>query len=118
MMFGGNFFFYGTFFSYVVFLVVFCFSRWWRSPMGQHVFAFMFVLAVLFALGIARRVTGSAWFDEHRVALSFWSFFATFLVGWWRVLMLIKTQMFRPEETFRERDGDSTDPGSRVESVR
>jgi hypothetical protein len=95
---GGNFFFYGTFFSYVVFLVVFTLSHWWRSPMGQHVFFFMLVLAVLFGLGIARRIFGGAWFDEHRLAITFWSFAATFFVGWWRVVILIVARMIKPEQ--------------------
>jgi len=114
LTFGGNFFFYGTFFSYVVFLIAFCFSHWWSTPMGRHVFFFMLVLAVVFGLGIASRVLGREWFDVHRAALTFWSFLATFLVGWWRVVLLLIALAFKPEEVIPmpplHRESGDTDP--------
>jgi len=99
--FGGNFFFYGTFFSYMVFLLLFTRSHWWETAMGKHVFVFMLVFAVLFGLGIVSRVVSPEWFAAHAAALRFWCFFATFVVGWWRVGLLIVAQSFNPEKAMR-----------------
>jgi hypothetical protein len=77
--------------------VIFTRSHWWRTSMGRHVFSFMMVLAILFGLGILRRVIGPEWFEAHREALWFWSFFATFVVAWWRVLLLVIAQGFNPD---------------------
>ena len=119
MKIAGDIFFYATFVGYLTFIIAFFWSHWWRSAIGQHVFAFMFVPTVLFGLGIARRLIGDTWFEAHRDALVFWSYLAMAIVVWWRVVILIAAQRFdskaaslrelTPRSDYTGKDGD-TDP--------
>jgi hypothetical protein len=98
----GDLLFYATFVGYVAFCVLFTKSRWWLTAIGRHIFVFMAVPTVLMGLGILRRftlfVTGSAaWFDAHRVSLTFWCYLAMAAVVWWRFIILVVAQRFDPE---------------------
>jgi hypothetical protein len=109
MRLAGDLLFYVTFIGYVSFCVLFTRSHWWRTAIGRHIFAFMFVPTVLMGLGAFRRltlaITGSAaWFDAHRDELVFWSYAAMAAVVWWRFIILIIAQKFQPEKAMVRSD--------------
>jgi len=91
-----NFLFYGVFFGYLFFVLVYGIgSPWWKSEMGVHIMSFMAVFFILMALGIVKRLSGDAWFDAHQVVLKFISFLLMFATVWWRNVILVRAQQWK-----------------------
>lgn len=93
----GNIALVGSALGFLVFVVRYgLLSRWWESPVGQNLMAFMASCLVILALGLVRMLleaTGQAeWFDAHRGGLRLFSFGLVFFVVWWRVVLLFKAQ--------------------------
>jgi len=107
-----NFLFYGIFFGYLFFVLVYGFgSDWWRSEMGIHIMSFMVVFFVLMSIGLTARLTGDAWFDAHRVIIQFWSFLGMFGTVWWRNVILVKAQMYKGDLEKEVQDAHRARPG-------
>jgi hypothetical protein len=70
-------------------------ARWWEREDGRHVMSFMFVIAAVLVLSVIRvYVPGSAdllWFNVLRLVVFA---FVPVVLGW-RLVMLLRAQVFR-----------------------
>lgn len=62
---------------------------WWATPMGRHLMAYMFVMALVLDLGVVKLIIGdSAWFQLLRLVV----FVGVPVVMTWRLWVQIQAQ--------------------------
>jgi hypothetical protein len=81
-------------------------ARWWQSPAGRNVMAFMASIAAVTGLGVTHLLyPGGHWFLWLRLAV----FSTVPAIIAWRLWMLIRAQILAPADDL----GEGDDNGSR-----
>lgn len=90
----------------VLFVVLYQLTAdWRRQPLGPHVMTFMSVIAAVLVLSTVRQFTtgDTLWFLLLRLVV----FAAVPFVLWWRVIILIKTQLRKRRQRMKgDKHGD------------
>lgn len=87
----GTFVFFAAVAGANIFLILYTvLARWWRNPMGRHLFSFMLVMALALNYIVVQLVWPEA---PYRMHVRFFLYLALASVIWWRIIILINVQL-------------------------